>query len=167
MSQPEQKFYEVQGAAKPVAGITFTPFDVIGSTLWGIYTTSDPAEIAALDKEMKENPKRGLSAITGEQYYAMAQKKIPSLQRSQVFRPTPVGSTPQPPQPPPAPQPVLEPPIKGAGAVVEANPAPRSVEEPVQAAAPVEITKSADLVQVDPSPTNPTRPSRKVKNPSQ
>lgn len=150
-----RKYYLVEGAAKPVAGIHFDPYEIIGSVLYGIYATDKPAEIEAIDNEITKHPKRGVSVLSAEEYNTYAQKKIPSSLSSQYSPPKPVITEPRP----------LQPPIKGNGAVVDLNPNPPAPEpEVIPIAAPVAKADDAlSLGEVAASPTNPPRQSQKGK----
>jgi hypothetical protein len=161
----QTQYYLLEGARKPVAGIEFQPFDIIGSVLWGIYATDKPAEIEALDKEAS-NPKVGLSKITYDEFLPMAQKKIPNFVNSNQFQPRPVvtqpkeSASPTPPLQPPLP------PIKGSGAVVVDSPAPPPEPEVVSVAPVASVQEALSIGEVAASPTNPPRASRKSSKPA-
>lgn len=157
--QVETRYFMVQGAAQPVAGIMFNRYDVIASVLYGIYATDNPKEIEAILAEPK---KRGVSEISESEYSSILQKKIPGSSNSAAFRPHPVITQPKE-SPLPAPPAQTLSPIKGNGAVVDPNPTPPVVEaEALPASAPVATVQDALPVgEVAASPTNPPRASRK------
>ncbi len=154
------KYYLVEGATKPVEGITFEAFDTIGSILFGIYATSNPAEIATLDAVIKNNPRRGVQELPQSEYESMDQKKIRSSANSPYSLPKPVVA-----QFSREVAPTVQPPIKGNGAVVDLNPNPPAPEPEVTPAS-VPVSKPEDallLGDVAASPTNPPRQSQKGK----
>lgn len=144
------RYFQLQKAERPVAGITFERVDVIGGVLWGVYATDKEKEIADLLEQAK-NPRLGLSEINLQEYMNWTQKKTQSSQASQLLNtPTPVMQR----------TPIQEqqaalanPPIKGTvAAVVEAEPTPMPVEETDETAGtkPIAIEQAVFIAPVDP-----------------
>jgi hypothetical protein len=157
------RYFQKAGATKPVGTIQFEGYDIIGATLWGVYQTDKPEEIAVLEAALADK-KQGVHEITAQEFYATQQKKTPSLSASASFKPAPVVQQGAIPTPPPA---SLEPPIKGLKpAVVEAEPQlkaddgppPDSGKEPVST-----VAEALKVEEVAPTPTAQPRQSRKQK----
>lgn len=160
--EPVEKYYLVERANEPVAGIRFTPYDIIGSMLFGFYATSDPSEIEKLGEVIKTDPRRGLSEISYADFEKMAQKKIPNFSNSAHWKPRPVVTQPkESPSPTPQSPTTTASPIKGSGAVVDHNPAPPPEPEVITAAPVSSIEEALPVGEVAASPTNPPKPSRK------
>lgn len=114
-------------AYRPVAGITFDRYDVIGGVVHGIYGTEDEKEIAALLEAAKE-PKNGLKEVTEAQFVAMDQKKMIGGANYRASNAPTVPVIQQ------TPMQAAAAALKGAGAVVDNEPNPPVVDE--DAAAP-------------------------------
>lgn len=159
------RYFQLERANRPMAGITFERFDVIAGVLFGMYAASQAQEITAL-LDIAKDPKSGLSEITAEEYSQMQQKKTPAYSAS------PSSSRPTPPVLQQTPVQLEQAHLKGAGnAVVDPSPAPPNPDDlPPDPNSGVEpVAKPDDIFKTDkvaPPVTVPPRASKKTKEPA-
>lgn len=78
------KFYLKDNASVPLGAIEFTPYAITGGTLFGVFATDKPDEIAFLDAKVAA---KLLNEITSEDYAACLKKKRPGYNESRFSKP--------------------------------------------------------------------------------